>query len=131
MNYEDCMIYLWNEDKTKMVQKAAYGLKGKPEYISEQLFDVTRAGVVGYVMETMQPVLIKDTRTDKRYRVDEAFRLSEVCVPIIHDNELLGVIDSEHQRADYFTERDIKILTTIATLIGNKLKQLESEKRWR
>lgn len=129
MNYEDCMIYLWNEDKTKMVQKAAYGLKGKPEYISEQLFDVLPGqGVVGYVMETMQPVLIKDTRTDKRYRVDEAFRLSEVCVPIIHDNELLGVIDSEHQQADYFTERDIKILTTIATLIGNKLKQLESEK---
>lgn len=129
MNYEDCMIYLWNEDKTKMVQKAAYGLKGKPEFISEQVFDVLPGqGVVGHVMQSMQPVLIKDTRKDSRYRVDEAFRLSEICVPIIHDNELMGIIDSEHHQADYFTERDIKILTTIATLIGNKLKQLESEK---
>jgi putative methionine-R-sulfoxide reductase with GAF domain len=129
MNYVDCIIYLWNEDKTKMVQKAAYGPKGKPEYISEQLFDVAPGqGVVGHVMQTMQPLLVRDTRTDSRYRVDDAFRLSEICVPIIHNNELLGIIDSEHHLPDYFTERDIKILTTIATLIGNKIKQIESER---
>jgi LytS/YehU family sensor histidine kinase len=75
----------------------------------------------------MQPILVPDTRKDSRYRVDDRFRLSEVCVPIIHDNELLGIIDSEHHLPNYFSERDIKILTTIATLIGNKLKQLESE----
>jgi ligand-binding sensor domain-containing protein/putative methionine-R-sulfoxide reductase with GAF domain len=128
MNYEDCMIYLWNEDKTKMIQKAAYGLKGKPEYISAQVFDVLPGqGIVGHVMETRQPILVNDTRTDERYRIDEAFRLSEICVPIIHNDELLGIIDSEHHLPAYFTERDIKILTTIATLIGNKLKQLESQ----
>ena len=128
MNYEDCMIYLWNEDKTKMVQKAAYGPKGKPEFISSQVFDVLPGqGVVGHVIISRQPVLIADTRKDPRYRVDEAFRLSEVCVPIIHNGELLGIIDSEHSLPNYFTERDIKILTTIATLIGNKLKQLQSE----
>ena len=128
MNYVDCMIYLWNDDKTKMIQKAAYGPKGKPEYIASQVFDVLPGqGVVGHVMVTRQPILIHDTRKDPRYRVDDNFRLSEVCVPIIHNDELLGIIDSEHHLPSYFTERDIKILTTIATLIGNKLKQLESE----
>jgi ligand-binding sensor domain-containing protein/putative methionine-R-sulfoxide reductase with GAF domain len=129
MNYVDCIIYSWNDDKTKMVQKAAYGPKGKPEYISEQFFDVSPGqGVVGQVIETRQPLLIKDTRKDSRYRVDDAFRLSEICVPIVHNDELLGIIDSEHDLPDYFTERDIQILTTIATLIGNKLKQIESER---
>jgi hypothetical protein len=33
MNYEDCMIYLWNENKTKMVQKASHG----PKEIRKQL----------------------------------------------------------------------------------------------
>lgn len=128
MNYEDCIIYLWNEDRTKMIQKAAYGPKGKPEFISEQLFEVLPGqGIVGHVINTMQPMLVNDTRKDPRYRVDDTFRLSEICVPIIHDDELLGIIDSEHHDAGYFSERDIKILTTIATLIGNKLKQLESE----
>jgi putative methionine-R-sulfoxide reductase with GAF domain len=128
MNYEDCMIYLWNEGKTKMIQKAAYGPKGNPEMISEQVFDVLPGqGIVGQVMQTRQPLLVNDTRLDHRYRVDDEFRLSEVCVPIIHDDELMGILDSEHHLPNYFSERDIKILTTIATLIGNKLKQIESE----
>lgn len=128
MSYEDCVIYLWNKDKTKMVQKAAYGPKGKPEIISANVFEVLPGqGIVGEVIQTRKPVLVDDTRTDNRYRVDDAFRLSEVSVPIIHNNELLGVLDSEHSQPGYFGERDIKILTTIATLIGNKLKQLESE----
>jgi sensor histidine kinase YesM len=59
--------------------------------------------------------------------MDEMFRLSEICVPILHNGELLGVIDSEHHELNYFKERDLKILMTIATLTGNKLKQLESE----
>lgn len=111
-----------------MVQKAAFGPKGKPEVISANVFEVSPGqGVVGHVMQTRLPILINDTRTDSRYRVDDEFRLSEVSVPIIHNDELMGVIDSEHQQQNYFSERDIKILTTIATLLGNKLKQIESE----
>ena len=129
MNYVDCMIYLWNDNKTKMVQKASFGPKGKPEFISASVFDVLPGqGVVGHVIESQQPLLINDTRKDSRYRVDDEFRLSEICVPIIHNNELMGIIDSEHPQANYFSERDIKIMTTIATLLGNKLKQIESER---
>ncbi|HEY6979082.1 MAG TPA: histidine kinase, partial [Chitinophagaceae bacterium] len=36
-------------------------------------------------------------------------------------------IDSEHHAVNHFKERDIKILTTIATLVANKIKQIESE----
>jgi ligand-binding sensor domain-containing protein/putative methionine-R-sulfoxide reductase with GAF domain len=128
MNYVDCMLYLWNDDKTKMIQKAAYGPKGKPELISASAFDVEPGqGIVGHVVATSQPILIEDTRKDPRYRVDDAFRLSEICVPIIHNGELLGIIDSEHHEPAYFKERDIQILTTVATLIGNKLTQLKSD----
>ena len=128
MNYEDCIIYLWNETKTRMVQKAAFGPKGKPEIISANVFEVLPGqGIVGQVIHTRQAILVNDTRIDNRYRVDDHFRLSEVGVPIIHNNELLGVIDSEHSQLSYFSEQDIKILTTIATLIGNKLTQIQSE----
>lgn len=128
LNYVDCMIYLWNNDKTKMIQKAAYGPKGSPDALATHVFDVLPGqGVVGYVMQTKEPLLIHDTRKDDRYRPDEMVRLSEICVPIIHDGELIGVIDSEHHELNYYKERDLKILTTIATLVGNKIKQIESE----
>ncbi|MGE5108779.1 MAG: histidine kinase [Sphingobacteriales bacterium] len=128
MNYEDCMIYLWDEDKTRMIQKASYGPKGNPKAINEKLFDVSPGqGIVGHVMQTKEPLLVSDTRKDNRYRLDDVIRLSEICVPIIHNNELIGIIDSEHSSENHFKERDIKILTTIATLVGNKIKQIESE----
>ena len=128
MNYEECIIYRWNETKTRMVQKAAFGPKGKPEIISAEVFEVEPGqGIVGHVINTKQPILVNDTRLDNRYRVDDQFRLSEVAIPIIHNDELLGVIDSENSQLGYFSEQDIKILTTIATLIGNKLMQLQSE----
>ena len=128
MNYEDCMIYMWNADKTRMIQKAGFGPKGDPQAISSQVFDVLPGqGVVGYVMNTKESLLITDTRTDPRYRVDDIKRLSELCVPIIHNDELIGIIDSEHHEESHFKERDIKILTTIATLVGNKIKQIQSE----
>lgn len=128
MNYEDCMIYLWNKEKTKMIQKASWGPKGDPKAISESVFDVAPGqGIVGHVILTREPIIVPDTRKDSRYRVDDVARLSEICVPIIHDGELIGVIDSEHSEVNHFQKRDIKILTTIATLISNKIKQIESE----
>ncbi|RYF96397.1 MAG: GAF domain-containing protein, partial [Chitinophagaceae bacterium] len=128
LHYEDCIIYLWNDDKTRMIQKAAVGPKEEEDLIRTSSFDVLPGqGIVGHVMNTRKPLLVNDTSKDPRYRVDDRFRLSELTVPVIHNGELLGVIDSEHSEANYFNDRDVKIMTTIATLLGNKLKQLESE----
>jgi putative methionine-R-sulfoxide reductase with GAF domain len=128
LGYVDCIIYLWNSERTRMVQKAAYGPKGSPEAIINQAFEVAPGqGVVGHVMMTRRTTLVPDTRKDPRYRVDDLQRLSEISVPIIHNDELLGIIDSEHPSVSHFTDRDVKILTTIATLVGNKIKQIESD----
>ena len=125
MGYVDCIIYRWNDSKSMMVQKAACGPKDNPTAIS---YVLPGQGIVGHVMKTREPILVPDTRKDPRYRIDGIMRLSEICVPIIHNNELVGIIDSEHHTLHYFKERDIKILTTIATLVGNKISQIESER---
>ncbi len=128
LGFVDCMIYLWNDDKTKMIQKAGFGPKGSIEAITNQHFDVVAGqGVVGYVMETKEPVLITDTSKDIRYRADEMTRLSEITVPIIYNNELIGVIDSEHHEKKFFTQQHQQIMTTIATLMANKIKSIEAE----
>jgi LytS/YehU family sensor histidine kinase len=123
------MIYLWNHDKTKLIQKAGFGPKGSIEELDKQVFDVVLGqGVVGFVADTKQSVLIKDTRQDPRYRVDEMERLSEICVPIMQDDNLIGVIDAEHHEVNHFTDFDLQILQTIATNIAIKLNDLEIKK---
>ena len=128
LGFEDCMIYLWNSDKTKMIQRAGYGPKGSIEEIEKHIFTVSKGqGVVGHVMQHKEPVLIPDTSIDPRYRIDEMQRLSEITVPIIYNDELIGVIDSEHQNKYFFTQQHIQVLSTIATLMANKIKSIESE----
>ena len=128
LGFEDCMMYLWNKEKTKMVQRAGYGPKGSVEEIKNRHFDVVSGqGVVGYVMQTKEAVLIADTSKDPRYRVDEMERQSEITVPIIYNNELIGVIDSEHQQKNFYTQQHVQVLSTIATLTANKLMSIESE----
>ncbi len=128
LGFVDCMIYLWNDDKTKMIQKAGFGPKGSIEEINSQPFDVVAGlGVVGYVMQTKESVLIPDTSMDIRYRPDEMTRLSEITVPVIYNNELVGIIDCEHPDKNYFTTQHLQILNTIATLMANKIKSIEAE----
>lgn len=128
MGFVDCIIYLWNPDKTKMIQKAGIGPKGSVEEINKQPFDVLPGqGVVGYVMQNKETVCIADTSKDSRYRADEMVRLSEITVPIMYNNELLGIIDSEHLQKDFYTAQHVQLLSTIATLVANKIKSIEAE----
>lgn len=128
LGFVDCMIYLWNEDKTRMLQKAGFGPKDSAEEISKQLFTVLPGqGIVGQVMLSKRPVVIPDTSKDDHYRADDITRLSEITVPIIYDNELLGIIDSEHPEKNFYTEQHLQLLATIATLVGNKIKSIEAE----
>jgi len=132
IGFVDCMMYLWNEDKTRMIQKAGFGPKGSVEKIKKQYFDVLPGqGVVGYVMQMKEPVLIPDTSKDSRYRPDEMVRLSEITVPVIYNDELIGVIDSEHHEKNFFTRQHLQILSTIATLVANKIKSIEAEQSLR
>jgi ligand-binding sensor domain-containing protein/anti-sigma regulatory factor (Ser/Thr protein kinase) len=128
LGFVDCMIYLWNADKTKMVQRAGFGPKGSIEEINSQPFDVLPGqGVVGYVMQTKEPVLLPDTSKDSRYRPDEMTRSSEITVPVIYNDELIGVIDCEHHEKNFFTPQHLQILSTIATLMANKIESINAE----
>ena len=128
LGFEDCVIYLWNEDNTKLVQKAGYGPLGYLDAIEKPVFDVLPGqGVVGHVAQKGEPLIIPDTSIDPRYRADEMVRLSEICVPIRYNDELIGVIDSEHHERNFFNQRHLRIMATIATMIAAKIKSLESE----
>ena len=128
MGFADCMIYMWNEDKTKMIQKAGFGPKSTLEEINKRhSFVIPGQGAVGYVMKTKETVISTDTSKDKRYIADDMDRSSEITVPIIYNSELIGVLDSGHHEKNFFTSRHLQIMNTIAALMANKIKSFEAE----
>ncbi|MEO6722465.1 MAG: histidine kinase [Ferruginibacter sp.] len=127
LQFEDCVVYLLNEQKDKLVQVAAYGPKNPKGHEIENPLDIEIGkGIVGTVAVQGKPMLVSDTRKDSRYIVDDEMRLSELAVPILHNGEVIGVIDSEHKHKHFFTEAQLKAVTTIASISANKIAEAKA-----
>jgi sigma-B regulation protein RsbU (phosphoserine phosphatase) len=75
-------------------------------------------GVVGYAVETRQAVLVTDVSKDARYIAFNPETRSELAVPLIYKDKVIGVLDLEHTRRGLFTEEHKRTITTLAAQIS-------------
>ncbi len=128
---EDCLIYLLDEETGDLVQRAASGANSAvPRELANRMRLRPGEGIVGGCALAGEPVCIGDTRLDERYVQDGEERLSALAVPILHDGRVIGVIDSEHRDAGFFTSWHVGIFTTLATMTASRIAaaRLEQER---
>ena len=126
LGYIDCIIYLTNDDG-ELYQCAAHGNKNPTaQDILKPLKLKIGEGICGHVALTGIAEVIGDTSKDPRYLVDDINRYSEISVPIISDGIVIGIIDSEHPEKDYFSDQDLNILTTVASMLSLKISQTKA-----
>ena len=75
-------------------------------------------GLVGYAAETKQAVVIPDVTKDPRYIEANPETRSELVVPLIYKDKVIGVLDLEHTRSGFFTEDHKRTVTTLAAQIA-------------
>lgn len=122
LGLEDCVIYLIDEEREMLIQKAAFGDKNPRAFeITNPIEIPIGKGITGEVAKTGKSIVIGNALIDERYIVDDKQRYSEIAVPIIHEGRILGVIDSEHSRKNYFKEHHLNALETISTLSAAKI----------
>ena len=127
LQFEDCVVYLMDDDKNALVQKAAYGPKNpKGHDIVNPITILPGEGIVGTVLSTGKLLLVGDTSKDARYIVDDVRRYSELAVPILHNDKVIGVIDSENSKKNFYTAEHVKAMTTIASISGNKIAEAQA-----
>ena len=79
-------------------------------------------GVVGQVALTRQPVLLNDvTQSEVYFEVNPKVR-SELAVPLIVKNRLIGVMDIESEQTDYFRPDHLRLLTLTASRIAQAIE---------
>jgi len=128
LGFEDCVIYLLDEKRGVLVQKAAYGPKNIDyRAIFDPIEIPVGQGVVGRVAKSGQPLLIDDLSEFEDYIVDDKVRRSELAVPILSDNRVIGVIDSEHSSPEFFQGLHLRTLVNIAHIAGHKIGRTRSE----
>ncbi len=124
LDIEDCVIYLYDEEKDKLIQVAAYGnKKSDDDNVINPIELRPGTGVVGNCFIQKKPILVQDTSTYSDYVVDDAHRNSELSVPIMSDGQVIGVIDSEHSQRGFFKERHVQAFSIIASFCGIKITE--------
>jgi len=122
LGFEDCVVYLLDEDGVTLRQVAAHGPKNPVDReIFNKITIEVGQGIVGHVAATGEVQCIRDARDDSRYIVDDDVRPSELAVPIMHEGRVIGVLDSEHRKVDFFTQEDVQLFTTIASLASTRI----------
>jgi len=75
-------------------------------------------GLVGYAARHKEPVLVPDVSRDARYIATNPETRSELCVPLIYKDSVIGVLDLEHTRRGFFNEGHVRTITTLAAQIA-------------
>jgi putative methionine-R-sulfoxide reductase with GAF domain/streptogramin lyase len=128
LGWEDCVIYLLDPARKVLIQKAAWGNKSsRDQKIVSPIEIYLGQGIVGNVAKSGKAELIEDTSKDSRYIKDDEMRLSELAVPIISEGQVIGVIDTENSRKNFYTPWHLQILKAIAALCGQKIALSKSE----
>ncbi len=79
-------------------------------------------GITGAAVETREAIRVVDTAKDPRYIVRHQGIRSEVAIPLIVQDRVVGVLDVESERIAYFTEDHKRTLTLLAPQIASSIE---------
>ncbi len=115
-NYHNVNIFLFEPSSGKLILKeiCLSGYKGVIPL--EVPLEMGEEGVVAWVAQTGEPLLVNDVSKEPRYQFIEELRTtqSELAVPVKIGDKILGVLDIESNELDAFSEADLFTAQTLA-----------------
>jgi len=112
IDYEIFAILLLNEKTQELRFRFQVGY---PTDFAERSRIKVGQGVTGLAAQSRQAVLINDVRNDPRYIEGVPNVCSELAIPLISKNRVIGVIDIEGREPGAFSEEHLRILTLVAS----------------
>lgn len=112
IDYEIFAILLLNEKTQELRFRFQVGYP--PDFAERSRIKIGE-GVTGIAAQSKQAVLINDVRDDPRYIEAVPNVCSELAIPLITKNRVIGVIDIEGREPGVFTNEHVHILTLVAS----------------
>ncbi|MGQ9845618.1 MAG: diguanylate cyclase, partial [Caldisericia bacterium] len=110
-NYEYMGILLKEENKLKVIYSVGF---------KTQDFEIdidSEKGIVAHTFRSKKTIIVNDVSKDPRFILD-ANSKSEMAVPIIFENEVIGIINIESPILNRFTDDDKTLIETLSNTIG-------------
>ena len=125
-------IYLYEPEREALVLA---GVCGCTQY-SKGHYSSLDKGMIGYAARTRQMRYAPDVRKDPYYMACEPSTQSELSIPLLVDDQLIGVFTASHHALDAFPPQQVRSLQSlcshIAVAVNNaRLFQRERQERER
>lgn len=116
---EVCSLYLMDRDGSGVTLAATNGLD--PEQVGHAHLALG-VGITGRVAKSGRPIASADVHTDKRFHyirgVDKPQYTSMCSVPLVWNDQVIGVLNVQTERRRDFTKEDVSFLRTLAGLLA-------------
>ena len=112
IDYDIFAILLLNEKSQELYFRFQVGIRGKWR---SGCGSKSGEGVTGIAAERREAILVHDVSKEKGYISAVPNVRSELAVPLIVKNQLIGVLDLESPEPNHFTEEHKRLLTLIAS----------------
>jgi PAS domain S-box-containing protein len=129
-------IYLMNERGDKLVLTAGAGQAGAQMVAEGRTIALdSQRSLVARAARTRQGVIANDVTADEGFLPHPLLpeTRSEMAVPLVIGNQVIGVLDVQSEEVNHFTTQDINIQTTLASQVATALQNArlfsQTEKR--
>jgi phosphoserine phosphatase RsbU/P len=112
IDYKIFAILLLNEKTQELRIRFQVGY---PTEVAERIRIKVGDGVTGMAAQKREAVLVNDVTTASKYIEGIPNVRSELAIPLIHKNRVIGVIDIEAPQINYFNQEHTRILMLIAS----------------
>ena len=128
IDYQMFSVLLIDKDGQKLVHR--FSIRFNEEVQLKHDIPIGK-GLVGYAAANKTPVLVPDVKKDPRYINLNPETRSELCIPLIYKDALIGVLDIEHTRRGYFTEEHVRNLSILAAQVAIAIENAQLYERVR
>jgi phosphoserine phosphatase RsbU/P len=118
LDYQTFSILLLDASGRNLIHR--FSLSGS-QVIEKPSIPIDR-GLVGAAARTRKPVVVPNVRDDSRYIKFHDETCSELSVPLISKEKLIGVLDIENATCDYFRESHVEAVVLLASQLAVALE---------
>lgn len=117
-------VFLVDERREYANLVASTGEVGQKLLARRHRLRVGSQSVIGRVTQTGEPVVARDTDTDRVHAVNELLpnTRAELALPIIDNDVIIGALDVQSTRANAFDEIDIQALQIMANQLATAIR---------
>jgi len=115
VSYQHCTLFMFDREKGKLEPVVT---RGRAINLIEHIRFDAGTGISGWVAQQRKQIFIPDLSKESRlYQVAGPHREvgSFVSVPLLMENEVVGVINMGHDEPEAFTDDDVRLLSILAS----------------